>query len=65
MMQPLQRLLSLWAGDEGMDETHLTTFHSISNHAQGKRSRNSISSAARFFFLMSHAETVRRSRYMI
>ncbi len=38
-----------------MDETHLSVFHSVSNRASGKRSRNSISSAARisslFFFL--------------
>ncbi len=37
-----------------MDETHLSVFHSVSNCARGKRSRNSISSAARissrFFF---------------
>ncbi len=37
-----------------MDEMHLSVFHSVSNHARGKRSRNSISSAARissrFFF---------------
>ncbi len=29
-----------------MDETHLSMFHSVSNRAGGKRSRNSISSAA-------------------
>ncbi len=38
-----------------MDEMHLSVFHSVSNHARGKRSRNSISSAApissHFFFL--------------
>ncbi len=40
-----------------MDETHLSVFHSVSNRARGKRSRNSISSVARisspfsFFFL--------------
>ncbi len=42
-------------GGGRMDETHLPVFHSVSNHARGKRSRNSISSAARvssiFFFL--------------
>ncbi len=42
-------------GGGGMDETHLSVFHSVSNRARGKRSRNSISSAARitsrFFFL--------------
>ncbi len=40
-----------------MDETHLSVFHSVSNRARGKRSRNSISSAARissrFFFFLS------------
>ncbi len=30
-----------------MDETHLSVFHTVSNRARGKRSRNSISSAAR------------------
>ncbi len=33
---------------ERMDEMHLSVFHSVSNHARGKRSRNSISSAARY-----------------
>ncbi len=41
-------------GGVRMDETHLSVFHSVSNRARGKRSRNSISSAARissrFFF---------------
>ncbi len=27
-----------------MDETHLSVFHSVSNRARGRRSRNSISS---------------------
>ncbi len=40
--------------DERMDETHLSAFHSISNHAHGKRLTNSISSVAQFFF-WSHA----------
>ncbi len=38
-----------------MDETHLSVFHSVSNRARGKRSRNSISSAAHInslFFLV-------------
>ncbi len=44
-------------GGGRMDETHLPVFHSVSNRAHGKRSRNSISSAARvssifFFFLV-------------
>ncbi len=30
-----------------MDETHLSVFYSVSNRARGKRSRSSISSAAR------------------
>ncbi len=40
----------------GMKElmTHFSTFHSISNHAHGKHSRNCISFAVRFFF-WSHA----------
>ncbi len=29
-------------GGVGMDETHLSVFHSVSNHAHGKRSRNSL-----------------------
>ncbi len=36
--------------EDRMIETHLSVFHSISNHAQGKCSRNSISSAARYAF---------------
>ncbi len=43
-----------------MDETHLSVFHSVSNRARGKRSRNSISSAARisprFFFFLSKSK---------
>ncbi len=35
---------------ERMDETHLSVFHSVSNRAHGKRSRNSISSASRYAF---------------
>ncbi len=34
----------------GVNETHLSVFHSTLNHAQGKRSRNSISSEARYAF---------------
>ncbi len=33
-----------------MNETHLFVFHSVSNRARGKRSRNSVSSAARYAF---------------
>ncbi len=35
---------------EQMNETHLSVFHSISNRTRVKRSRNSISSAARYAF---------------
>ncbi len=38
-----------------MDETHLSTFHSISNSAQEKRSKNSISSPVRFVLFFFHA----------
>ncbi len=50
----------LWGGcgsDERSDEMHLSVFHSVSIGTDGKRLRNSISSAARctlgscFFFL--------------
>ncbi len=34
--------------DERMDETHLSVFHSVSNRAHRKRSRNSISSAVQY-----------------
>ncbi len=51
------------SGGEGlmrMDETHLSVFHSVSNRACGKRSRNSISSAARinsrFFCFLSKSK---------
>ncbi len=33
-----------------MNETHLSVFHSVTNRARGKRSRNSVSSAARYAF---------------
>ncbi len=35
---------------EWMKLTHLSVFHSVSNRAHGKRSRNSVSSAARYAF---------------
>ncbi len=35
-------------GGGGMDETHLSVFHSVSNRARGRRSRNSISSRYAF-----------------
>ncbi len=35
-----------------MDETHLSVFHSVSNRARGRRSRNSISSRYVFFFFL-------------
>ncbi len=38
------------SGYERINETHLSVFHSVSNHARGKRSRNSVSSAARYAF---------------
>ncbi len=52
---------------EWMKLTHLSVFHSVSNRAHGKRSRNSVSSAARYafnsFFCLKQA-TVRHPRYM-
>ncbi len=36
--------------NERLDEMHLSVFHSISNHAHGKRSRNSISFLAGYAF---------------
>ncbi len=54
--------------DERMNETHLSVFHSISNRAHGKRSRNNISSVTRYTFnsfFSLEQETVRHSRYMI
>ncbi len=33
-----------------MNETHLSVFHSVSNRARGKHSRNSFSSTARYVF---------------
>ncbi len=38
-----------------MIETHLSVFHSVSNHDQGKCSRNSISSTARYAFFLVRA----------
>ncbi len=50
--------------DERMDEMHLSVFHSVSNRAHGRRSRNSISSAAyafnSFFFLLFFREPLSR-----
>ncbi len=44
-------------GGERMNETHLSVFHSFSNRARGRRSRNSISSSVRFqsFLFLSRA----------
>ncbi len=55
LLGALRKDVSWGVGGVGrMDETHLPVFHSVSNRARGKRSRNSISSAARvsssFFF---------------
>ncbi len=36
--------------NERLDEMHLSVFHSISNHAHGKRLRNSISFLAGYAF---------------
>ncbi len=38
------------AGAERMDKMHLSVFHSASNRTRGRRSRNSISSAAWYAF---------------
>ncbi len=54
LLGALRKTVSGWGGGMRMDEMHLSVFHSVSNRAHGKRSRNSISSAARissrFFF---------------
>ncbi len=53
---------------EWMKLTHLSVFHSVSNRAHEKRSRNSISSPAQDAFntfFCHEEETVRHSRYMI
>ncbi len=50
------------------NETHLSMFHSISNRAGGKRSRNSIFSVAHYAFnpfFSFEQETLRYSHYMI
>ncbi len=53
-----------WGGGGwGMDETHLSVFHSVSNRARRRRSRNSISSRYAlnsffFFFFFLKQETV-------
>ncbi len=40
-----------WGGGlERMDEMHLSMFHSFLNRARGRRSRNGISTAARYSF---------------
>ncbi len=44
----VDRLGGFW--DKRMGETHLSVFHSVSNRVHGKRSRNNISSAARYAF---------------
>ncbi len=46
----LEELRTWVCWDERMDEAHLSVFHSVSNRDHGKRSRNSISSAARYAF---------------
>ncbi len=38
------------SGYKRMNEMHLSMFHSALNHAHGKHSRNSVSSAARYAF---------------
>ncbi len=57
------------SGYERINEMHLSVFHSAPNRARGKRSRNSISSAARYafnsFFFCLEQESLRHSRYMI
>ncbi len=56
---PYAKLCHRWwgvkEGDERIDETHLSTFHSISNSAQEKCSKNSISSPVRFVLFIFHA----------
>ncbi len=55
-------------GGERMDETHLSVFHSVLNHAHGKRLRNSLFCGSVHFqlvFFFLKQETVRHSRYMI
>ncbi len=56
----LRKTVSGGGGGGGMDETHLSMFHSVSNRARGKRSRNSISSVARissrFIYFLSKSK---------
>ncbi len=40
-----------------MDETHLSVFHSVSNRARGRHSRNTISSRYAFFFFFFFFQT--------
>ncbi len=50
---------------EQMNETHLSVFHSISNRTRVKRSRNSISSAARYAFNTSTTQiTLLKHKHM-
>ncbi len=53
---------------ERMDEMHLSVFHSVSNRARGRRSRNSISSAARYafnsFFVLFCLEPLSRNSFL-
>ncbi len=55
LLGALRKTVSL-VGLGGMDEMHLSVFHSVSNRVCGRRSRNSISSAAyafnSFFFFV-------------
>ncbi len=62
LLGALRKTVSGGGGDGvGMDETHLSVFHSVSNRARGKRSRSSISSVARIssrfcFFVLSKSK---------
>ncbi len=51
LLGALRKTVSTGEGrGRGLNETHLSVFHSALNCARGKRSRNSISSAARYAF---------------
>ncbi len=52
ILPPSIAILQLYLSDSVMvmNETHLSVFYSISNHARGKHSRNSVSSMARYAF---------------
>ncbi len=54
LLWALRKTVSTWgfgsSGYERMNETLLSVFHSVSNRAHGKRSRNSVSSAACYAF---------------